>query len=270
MPRRLTVVAGEGALVQSVIAAAKHSGDTVQVLALGSRSDLDSGVVQVTIDLGEIAAQVREFRSTHVCLVGGALLSDEVRKGVARAVGQPPGGTGDIDLAQLRSQVEAAMGARLIGAHQVAPTLVVGDEVVVGTAIDVPLRAVVAYALVMARKAGRLDLGQAVVVCGRRLIATEDIGGTDALLERVGDLRKRGLFGDGGDATILAKASKPRQPSFVDLPTIGAMTVEIAAAAGVSVIAVEAGRSLIADRHAVVAAGVRLGVTVVGAPIRHG
>ena len=96
-----------------------------------------------------------------------------------------------------------------------------------------------------AREIGRLDLGQAVVATGRRLIAAEDIGGTDALLGRVRDLRAAGLTGDGSGPLVLAKAAKPGQPDFVDLPAIGPDTVANAAAAGIGIIAVEAGRTIL-------------------------
>ena len=97
----------------------------------------------------------------------------------------------------------------------------------------------------VARAIGRLDLGQAVVVSGDRPIAAEDAGGTDALLQRVAQLRELGHFGDGAAPLILAKALKPRQPKFVDLPTIGPETIVKAAEAGIAAVIVEAKRSLV-------------------------
>ncbi|HET8725945.1 MAG TPA: UDP-2,3-diacylglucosamine diphosphatase LpxI, partial [Alphaproteobacteria bacterium] len=96
--------------------------------------------------------------------------------------------------------------------------------------------------------------GQAAVVSGRRVVAVEDVGGTDELLARVGRYRDAGLVGDGSSPLVLAKASKPQQPAFVDLPAIGPRTVENAATAGVRLIVIEAGRALLLERAALFAA----------------
>ena len=59
-------------------------------------------------------------------------------------------------------------------------------------------------------------MGQAIVVSGRRVIAVEDIAGTDALLRRVRLYRRRGLVADGQSPLVFAKAAKPeasRTPS---------------------------------------------------------
>ena len=87
-------------------------------------------------------------------------------------------------------------------------------------------------------------------------------------MARVSELRAAGLAGNSAAPLILAKARKPKQPSFVDLPAIGAQTVINAAAAGISVIAVEARGTLLLDRPAIEREATARKVTVVGA--RHG
>lgn len=63
---------------------------------------------------------------------------------------------------------------------------------------------------------------------------------------------------------VLAKAPKPSQERRVDLPTLGVLTVELAAAAGLAGIAAEAGGTLLLDQAAIAAAADRLGLFVVG------
>jgi DUF1009 family protein len=75
---------------------------------------------------------------------------------------------------------------------------------------------------------------------------------------RKGAARRRGLAG------VLVKAPKPGQEERVDLPTIGPDTVELAAQAGLAGIAVAAGRVLIADRDATIAAAGQHGLFLVG------
>jgi DUF1009 family protein len=104
-----------------------------------------------------------------------------------------------------------------------------------------------------AKALGAKDLGQAVVVRNGQVVGEEDRSGTDALIKRA--------KGHGG---VLVKAMKPGQERRVDLPAVGVRTVENAAAAGLSGIAVEAGNTLIAERQAVIAAADRLGLFLVG------
>jgi len=93
-----------------------------------------------------------------------------------------------------------------------------------------------------------------VVAISGRVIAVEGIEGTDELLQRVADLRKRGRLKAAHRSGVLVKAAKPQQDLRVDLPTIGPRTVEMAAAAGLAGIAVESGRVMIVDRPATIAA----------------
>ena len=88
------------------------------------------------------------------------------------------------------------------------------------------------------------------------------------MLDRVAALRQAGLVGNGTAPLILAKALKPKQPRFVDLPSVGAETVRKAAAAGITILAVEAGRSLALEREALAAEADARGVSVIG--LRHG
>jgi DUF1009 family protein len=111
----------------------------------------------------------------------------------------------------------------------------------------------------------RFDIGQAVVVIGGRVVALEAAEGTDAMLARVAALRRDGRVRAGKRRGVLVKMAKRGQDLRTDLPVIGADTVENAAAAGLAGIAVEAGRTLIAERPATVAAADRAGLFVVGA-----
>jgi hypothetical protein len=108
----------------------------------------------------------------------------------------------------------------------------------------------------IAREVGRLDIGQCVVVRSRAVMAVEAIEGTDAAIRRGGELA--------GSGSVVVKLKKPDQDFRFDLPAIGARTVETLAAVRGSVLAVEAGQSLLFDRVEMVATANRAGVVVVG------
>jgi UDP-2,3-diacylglucosamine hydrolase len=119
-------------------------------------------------------------------------------------------------------------------------------------------------AIEAARAIGALDIGQAAVAVGRRVIALEGIEGTDGLLARTRDLRRHGRIRDipGG---VLVKCVKPGQDERADLPAIGPRTVEDAHAAGLRGVVVEAGRSLVLDHAATASRADELGLFVYGA-----
>lgn len=140
------------------------------------------------------------------------------------------------------------LGYRVVGAHEVAPTLVAAAGLVAGPAPNKSDREDAALALAAARAIGALDIGQGAVAVGGRVVALEAAEGTDAMLERVVALRDSGRVRWKGRAGALAKRSKPQQDIRVDMPAIGPNTVERVARAGLAGIAIEPGRVLIAER----------------------
>jgi DUF1009 family protein len=89
------------------------------------------------------------------------------------------------------------------------------------------------------------------------------VEGTDSMLERVAGLRAAGRISQRRRG-VLVKLCKPQQDIRADLPSIGISTVENARKAGLAGVAVEAGRSLILDRSAVIAAADEAGIFVCG------
>ena len=97
---------------------------------------------------------------------------------------------------------------------------------------------------------GPFDVGQGAIVREGFVVAVEAAEGTDAMLRRAAPIiaRLQGEEGDGGHrAGLLLKRPKPGQEMRIDLPTIGARTVELAAEAGLAGIAIAAGESLLLD-----------------------
>ncbi len=271
MGRRLTLIAGSGALPALVLAAAREHGDQVQVLALGGRSDLSGSVPAQAGNPLAIIEAIKLFGSTHVTMAGGVSLSSTEREGLAKAFGG--GGAtamGDGALSALGQVLAKQTGAALLGPHEVAAGLIAAAGHIAGPAMSPEQQEIAAFALRRAREAGAIDLGQALVTMGRRVIATEDIAGTDALLLRVKQYRDRGVAGDIRGKLILAKASKPGQPLFVDLPAIGATSVVNAKDAGIAIIVVEAGKTLVLERAQLVAEADARGVAVVAMDIADG
>lgn len=269
MSDRLSLIAGSGALVPEVIEAAQRRGMTVQVLSLVPRR-LPRGVLGARLIATDIASgieAIRTFGATRIAMAGGVMLADGAREAVLGQAGEFGNTRGDTGMSALASYLEDETGAQLIGAHELAPELLAPAGLIAGPQPEEALSAAGRSALVRARQAGRLDLGQGLVVAGARPIASEDIAGTDALLRRVAGFRRWGLAGDGRAPLVLAKAMKPDQPRTIDMPAIGPTTVARAKAAGIALIAVEAGGTLLIERGKLAKAAERAGLPVVGLTI---
>ncbi|MDG2034530.1 MAG: LpxI family protein, partial [Rhodospirillales bacterium] len=120
------------------------------------------------------------------------------------------------------------------------------------------VRYLIQLGLEEARNLGAQDIGQAVVIEGKNILARETNGGTNDLIRRAG-----GLARDKHNL-ILIKAKKPKQDRRVDLPTIGLETVQLAAEHGFSGIALEAGHSLLVDKERAVAAADAANIFIAG------
>jgi DUF1009 family protein len=122
----------------------------------------------------------------------------------------------------------------------------------------------VEYGVGVARGIAGYDLGQTVVVAAQACVAVEAMEGTDATIARAGELF-RTL--DAGDSTLsraltVVKVAKPNQDMRFDVPVVGVATIEAMRAAGATCLCVEAGRTLLFDRAAMVAAADAAGIVL--------
>jgi DUF1009 family protein len=103
---------------------------------------------------------------------------------------------------------------------------------------------------------GRLDIGQCLLVKDGVVVAVEAVEGTDDTIRRGGALA--------GPGAIVVKRSKPQQDRRFDLPTVGPKTIEVMQSVKASVLAIEAGLSVLLDRDEMVRKAERAGIAVVG------
>jgi DUF1009 family protein len=101
-----------------------------------------------------------------------------------------------------------------------------------------------------------LDIGQTVVVRQRAVVAVEAMEGTDATIARAGALA--------GAGARVVKVAKPGQDMRFDVPVVGVATIHAMRAAGADGLAIDAGRTLILDGDAFVAAADEAGLVVWG------
>jgi DUF1009 family protein len=173
---------------------------------------------------------------------------------------------GDDHLLSGIARIFEDQGFRLLGAHEVAPQILMPQGALGRREPSARDREDVARALAMLAAIGPYDVGQAAVIADGRVLAIEAAEGTDGLLERVAELRASGRISLPARRGVLVKAPKPAQDRRFDLPTIGPRTLEGVARAGLAGLAVVAGEAIIAEPDRVAKLADELGVFVVGVP----
>ena len=108
----------------------------------------------------------------------------------------------------------------------------------------------------LAKKIGKLDIGQCLVVQNRSVLAIEAIDGTDETILRGGSL--------GNGKAVVVKICKPDQDLRFDLPTIGAETIENMHKSGASVLLVEAGKSIVFNKEKTIELANKYKISIIG------
>ncbi len=107
----------------------------------------------------------------------------------------------------------------------------------------------------IAKEIARLDIGQTVIVKNGTILAVEAFDGTNDAIKRGGGLARKGA--------LMIKVAKPNQDMRFDVPVIGIETVRIATEARIRVVAVEAGKTLLLERDAIVDLAGRAEISIV-------
>jgi len=122
----------------------------------------------------------------------------------------------------------------------------------------------VEYGRGVARQVAQHDIGQTVVIAEAACVAVEAMEGTDATIERAGQIM-RSLHGDAStlsrDLTVV-KIAKPNQDMRFDVPVIGVKTIEVMRAAGATCLSIDAEKCLLLDGQKVIHAADEANISV--------
>lgn len=171
---------------------------------------------------------------------------------------------GDDHLLSNVARIFQDYGFRIVGAHEVAPDILMPEGPVGSVRPSERDEADIVRALAVLEATGAFDMGQAAIVADNHVLAVEATEGTDAMVRRIAELRAQGRIAAPAGTGVLVKAPKPHQDRRFDLPAIGPRTVEEVARAGLAGIAVAAGSSIVAEPAAVAVAADKASIFVVG------
>jgi DUF1009 family protein len=283
---KLGLIAGNGRFPFLLLDAARAQGFAVVVAAIREETDpeidhraaSDERITLEWLSLGELTRLIELF---HKEGVSRAVMAGQVKHKQIFSSIRP-----DWRLAKLLLNLTTRSTDKLLG----AVAKVLGDEgieLISSTAFLEPLLAQegvlterapdedelknIEYGLSVARAVAGFDIGQTVVVAAQACVAVEAMEGTDAAIERAGELM-RSMDDDASTLErrlTVVKVAKPEQDMRFDVPVIGIATVETMIRAGASCLSVEAGRTLLFDRDALIRRAAAAGIAIVATPRRY-
>jgi DUF1009 family protein len=121
------------------------------------------------------------------------------------------------------------------------------------------------YGRDVARQLAQYDIGQTVVIAEAAAVAVEAMEGTDATIERAGQI----MASVGKDDSTLSRAltvikiAKPNQDMRFDVPVIGVKTIETMQKTGATCLALDAGKCLLLDGDAIITAADQANISIV-------
>ncbi len=272
------IVAGGGALPHELAERLTTRGITPVLITIrGFATPATRLKASATIDITDVEGLMRALAASgarDVMLVGGVTRpSPSALLGLAAAarnraqlaqILDPLAGAGDDGLLRGVIGYIERHGYAVRGLPEIAPELLAPEGEINGAAIPPEADEAIATGRNLLATLSPFDVGQGVVVRGRRVLAIEGPEGTDRMLRRARRIGRRGWFRAPEPGGVLVKLPKRGQDMRVDLPAIGPRTIAHAGAAGLAGIVIAAGQTLILDREATRAAARRAGLFVVG------
>jgi len=272
---KLGLIAGNGTFPFLVLDAARAQGYEVVVAAIKEETfpEIESkGAAAVHwFSLGELSKLIDTFKAEGVTR---AVMAGQVKHKQIFSAIKP-----DWRLAKLLLSLGTRNTDSLLG----AVAKVLADEGIVlenSTALLEPLlakagvltrrapseqeRKNIEYGRAVGRRLAEYDIGQTVVIAEAACVTVEAMEGTDATIERAGQLM-RSMEGEASTlsrALTVVKIAKPGQDLRFDVPVIGVKTIETMARAGASCLAVDAGRCLLLEGEATTRAADEAGIAV--------
>jgi DUF1009 family protein len=272
---KLGLIAGNGRFPLLVLDAARAEGFEVIVAAIKEEASAEIeayGAIVYWLSLGELSKLIDTFKREGV---QRAIMAGQVKHKQIFSSIRP-----DWRLAKLLFSLGTRNTDSLLG----AVAKVLADEGIMlenSTSLLDPLLAKrgvltqrapfeqekknIDYGREVARHLAQYDIGQTVIVAETACVAVEAMEGTDATIERAGQL----MASLESDASTLSRAltvikiAKPNQDMRFDVPVIGAKTIEVMQNAGATCLAIDAGKCLFLDGNAIFTAADAAGISIV-------
>jgi DUF1009 family protein len=272
---RIGLIAGSGTFPLLVLDAARAQGFEVVVAAIkeeASPAIEDRGAASVYwVSLGELSKLIETFQREGV---RRAIMAGQVKHKQIFSAIRPDWRLAKLLLSLTTRNTESLLGAvakvlaeegiTLESSTGLLEPLLVKSGVLTRRAPSEQERKNIDYGRAVARQLAQYDIGQTVVIAESACVAVEAMEGTDAAIERAGQIMGS-LRGDASTlsrALTVVKIAKPNQDMRFDVPVIGVRTIEVMQTAGATCLALNAGKCLLLDGEKVLDAANAAGIAV--------
>jgi DUF1009 family protein len=272
---KLGLIAGNGKFPFLVLDAARAQGYDVVVAAIQEEAfpEIEShGAASVHwLSLGELSKLIETFQREGV---RRAIMAGQVRHKQIFSSIRPDWRLAKMLLSLTTRNTDSLLGAvakvladegiTLEKSTWLLEPLLVKSGVLTGRGPSEQERKNIEYGRAVARRLAEHDIGQTVVIAESACVAVEAMEGTDATIDRAGQIM-RSLHGDASTLSrslTVVKIAKPNQDMRFDVPVIGVKTIEVMQAAGASCLALDAGKCLLLDGQKMIDAANAVGVSM--------
>jgi hypothetical protein len=273
---KLGLIAGNGKFPFLVLNAARARGYDVVVAAIKEETfpEIEShGAVAVHwLSLGELSKLIEIFQKAGV---RRAIMSGQVKHKQIFSSIRPDWRLAKLLLSLTTRNTDSLLGAvakvladegiSLESSTWLLEPLLVKPGVLTKREPTERERSNIDYGRAVARQLARHDIGQTVVIAESACVAVEAMEGTDATIERAGQIM-RSLDSDASTlsrALTVVKIAKPNQDMRFDVPVVGVKTIETMQSAGATCLALDAGKSLLLDGQKIIDAANAAGIVIV-------
>ena len=267
LPDRYAIIAGNGRFPFLVLEAARDQGLEPLVVAIKEETapELAEKARDIHwLSLGEVAKCLDLLVAEKVSKV---VLAGQVKHAQLFSAIKPDGMMSRMLQGLSRKNTDVLIGAfvrmiegrgmRVVDSTLFLKPLLPEAGTLTRRAPDADEAADIAYGREIAKKIAGLDLGQTIVVADRACVAVEAMEGTDAAIQRAASLSN-------GRRLVVVKVSKPHQDMRFDVPVVGRKTIQVMQQSKATVLAVDAGKTLLFDRQNLIADANEAGIAIVG------
>ena len=221
----IAIIAGRGSLPRELFSSVQNTGNEPFLIGIeGEHEDWILDHNHVVLHWGQFGTLFKYLKSnkiTKISLAGGVTrpkvnigkMDWVAIKTLPQILAFMMGGDNSLLIGVIK--VFEKHGVKVMGAHEIMPELLTPKGLIAGKKPSRKALANMEKAFEASKRLGELDIGQAAVSIGNRVIAVEGIEGTDGMLSRVAALRTEGKLTEDGKHGVLVKTMKPKQASII-------------------------------------------------------
>ena len=267
---RLGLIAGNGRFPFLIVEAARALGRPLSVVAIKEEAfpELEAEILNgggrvEWIALGQLGKAIKFLKSegvTEAVMAGQVkhvkIFGDVMPDFTLLSVLMKLKSKNTDALISAVADVMAEQGITLIDSTALLAPLLAGEGVLTARPPSDAERADIEFGYGVADTIAGVDIGQTIAVKDKAVVAVEAMEGTDEVIARAGQLAGKGVS--------IVKVAKPNQDMRFDVPVVGLATIRAMKDAGATALSLDAGKALMFDRDAFLAAANEAAIAVIG------